>query len=94
MSRTPTHDLELVVLVHALNIWQHYLIGNKCEIYIDHKGNKYIFTQSNLNLHQHRWLELIKYYDMEIHYHPRKANMVVDVLSQKAYCHHLVTQAL
>jgi hypothetical protein len=28
----PTHDLELAVVVHALKIWRHYLIGNKCEI--------------------------------------------------------------
>jgi hypothetical protein len=28
----PTHDLEFAVVVHALKIWRHYLIGNKCEI--------------------------------------------------------------
>jgi hypothetical protein len=37
-------------------------------------------------------LELIKDYDLEIHYHPGKANVVNDALSQKTYCHHLVTQ--
>jgi hypothetical protein len=25
-----THDLELTAVVHALKIWRHYLIGNKC----------------------------------------------------------------
>ena len=80
-------------MVHSLKIWRHYLIGNKCEIYTDHKSLKYIFTQSDLNLRQRRWLELIKDYDLEIHYHPGKANMVADALSRKAYCHHLVTQA-
>ena len=40
----PTHDLELAVVVHTLKIWRHYLIGNKCEIYTDHKCLKYIFT--------------------------------------------------
>jgi hypothetical protein len=88
----PTHDLELAVVVHALKIWRHYLIGNKCEIYTDHKNLKYIFTQPDLNLRQRRWLELIKDYNLEIHYHPGKANVVTDVLSQKTYCHHLVTQ--
>jgi hypothetical protein len=68
------------------------LIKNKCEIYTDHKSIKYIFTQPNLNLRQRRWLELINDYNLEIHYHPDKANVVVDALSQKAYCHHLVTQ--
>jgi hypothetical protein len=40
----PTHDLELVAVVHALKIWRHYLLGNVCHIYIDHKSLKYIFT--------------------------------------------------
>jgi hypothetical protein len=40
----PTHDLELEVVVHALKIWRHYLIGHRGEIYSDHKSLKYIFT--------------------------------------------------
>ena len=39
-----THDLELAAVVHTLKIWRHYLIGNKCEIFTDHKSLKYIFT--------------------------------------------------
>ncbi|KAK1681723.1 hypothetical protein QYE76_042571 [Lolium multiflorum] len=35
-----------------------------------------------LNMRQRRWLELIKDYDMEIHYHPGKANVVADALSR------------
>jgi hypothetical protein len=56
----PTHDLELAAVIHALKIWRHYLICYRCEIYSDHKSFKYIFTQTDLNLRQHRWLELIK----------------------------------
>ena len=81
----PTHDLELATVVHALQIWRHYLIGNKCEIYTDHKSLKYIFTQSELNLRQRRWLELIKEYNLDLHYHPGKANVVADALSCKAH---------
>ena len=44
------HDLELAVVVHALKIWRHYLIGNKCEIFMNHKSLKYIFTHPDLNL--------------------------------------------
>jgi hypothetical protein len=40
----PTHDLELAAMVHTLNIWRHYLIRHRCEIYSDHKSIKYIFT--------------------------------------------------
>jgi hypothetical protein len=40
-------------------------------------------------MRQRRWLELIKDYDLEIHYHPGKANVVADALSHKSYCHSL-----
>jgi hypothetical protein len=83
----PTHDLELATIVHALKIWRHYLLGNICHVYTDHKSLKYIFTQSKLNMRQRRWLELIKDYDLEIHYHPGKANVVADALSRKASSH-------
>ena len=33
------HDLELVAIVFALKIWRHYLYGEKCFIYTDHKCN-------------------------------------------------------
>jgi hypothetical protein len=46
----PTHDLELTAIVHALKIWRHYLLGNMCNIFTDHKSLKYIFTQSELNM--------------------------------------------
>ncbi|WVZ97281.1 hypothetical protein U9M48_042830, partial [Paspalum notatum var. saurae] len=81
----PTHDLELAAVVHTLKIWRHYLFGQHCEIYTDHKSLKYTFTQNELNMRQQRWLELIKDYDMEIHYHPGKANVVADALSRKSY---------
>jgi hypothetical protein len=83
----PTHDLELAAIVHALKIWRHYIMGTKCQVYIDHKGLKYIFTQKDLNLRQRHWFELIKDYDLEIHYHPGKANLVADALSQKEHVH-------
>jgi hypothetical protein len=82
-------DLELATVVHALKIWCHYLLGNICHIYMDQKSLMYIFTQSELNMRQRRWLELIKDYDLEIYYHPRKDNVVSDALSRKASCHYL-----
>jgi hypothetical protein len=89
----PTHDLELATVVHTLKIWRHYLLGNTCHLYTDHKSLKCIFTQSELNMRQRRWLELIKDYDLEIHYHPRKANVVADALSRKVSCHCLTVRA-
>jgi ribonuclease HI len=83
----PTHGLELAAVVHALKIWRHYLMGTRCNIYTDHKSLKYIFTQADLNMHQRRWLELIKDYNLEEHYHPDKENVVADALSLKVRCY-------
>ena len=89
-----THDLELAAVVHSLKTWRHYLIGNRCDVYTDHKSLKYIFTQKDLNLRQRRLLELIKDYDMKLHYHPGKANVVVDALSRKSYANILESKGL
>ena len=79
-----THDLELAAIVFALKIWRHYLFGERCHIYSDHKSLKHLMTQRNLNLRQRRWLELLKDYELVIDYHPGKANVVADALSRKA----------
>jgi hypothetical protein len=90
----PIHDLEFAVVVHALKIWRHYLMEKRCELYTDYKNLKYIFTQSNLNLRQRRWLELIKDYDLGINYHPEKANVVVDALSRGSHVSQLVVDSM
>jgi hypothetical protein len=41
----PTHDLELVVVVFALKSWWHYLYGEACDIYTNHKSLKYILLR-------------------------------------------------
>ena len=80
----PTHDLELAAIVFVLKMWRHYLYGEKCFIYTDHKSLKYLPSQRELNLRQRRWMELIKDYDCVIDYHSEKANVVADALSRKS----------
>jgi hypothetical protein len=58
-------------------------------IYTDHKNLKYIFTQSDLNMRQRRWLELIKDYELEVHYLSGKTNVVADAMSRKAHYNYL-----
>ena len=79
----PTHDLELVAMIFALKIWRHFLFGETCEIFIDHKSLKYLFSQKELNMRQRKWFELLKDYDCIIQYHPGKANVVADALNRK-----------
>ncbi|GKF06668.1 retrovirus-related pol polyprotein from transposon 17.6, partial [Tanacetum coccineum] len=78
-----THDLEVGAVVFALKIWRHYLYGTKCTVFTDHKSLQHILNQKELNMRQHRWLELLSDYDCEIRYHPGKANVVADALSRK-----------
>ncbi|KAG8499237.1 hypothetical protein CXB51_005743 [Gossypium anomalum] len=80
-----THDLELATIVFALKTWRHYLFGEKCHVFSYHKSLKYLMTQKDLNLRQRKWLELLKDYELVIDYHPGKANVVADALSQKSF---------
>ena len=81
----PTHDLQLATIVFALKIWCHYLYGEQFEVFSDHRSLKYIFTQRDLNMRQHKWMEYLEDYDFNLHYHPGKANVVVDALSRKSW---------
>nr|GEU81636.1 putative reverse transcriptase domain-containing protein [Tanacetum cinerariifolium] len=78
-----TYDMELGVVVFALNIWRHYLYETKSVIYTDHKSLQHIFNKKELNMRQRHWIELFSDYDCEIRYHPGKANVNADALSRK-----------
>ena len=43
-KRYLTYDLELAAIVFALKIWRHYLLGERFELFIDHKSLKYLFS--------------------------------------------------
>ncbi|GKB11059.1 putative reverse transcriptase domain-containing protein [Tanacetum coccineum] len=81
------------IKVFALKIWRHYLYGNKCTVFTDHKSLQHILNQKELNMRQRRWLELLIDYDCEIRYHPGKANVVADALSTKERIKPLRTKA-
>jgi hypothetical protein len=44
-----THGLGIVTIVHALNMWRHYLTGKKFELRTYHNGLKKQIGQPNLN---------------------------------------------
>ena len=76
--------MELAAIVFALKAWRHYLYGEQFEMFSNYKSLKYIFTQGDLNIRQHMWMEYLKDYDFTSHYHPGKVNVVADALSRKS----------
>ncbi|MCO5548937.1 hypothetical protein L7F22_002401 [Adiantum nelumboides] len=56
----PTHDLELLAVIHTLKLWRHYLLSRKFQLVTDHKSLKWIFTQPNLNMRQEDGLNFFR----------------------------------
>lgn len=75
--------MELAAVIYAIMIWRHYLYGEKCHMFTDHKSLKYLSTRKEFNLRQYRWVELLKDYDFIVDYHPGKANVVAHELIRK-----------
>jgi hypothetical protein len=79
----PTHDREMLAIIHAFKVWRHYLAGSKTTVQTDHEALKYISTQPTLSKRQARWVEFIQQFDYDIKYKPGIGNRVADALSRK-----------
>ncbi|GJW67163.1 putative reverse transcriptase domain-containing protein [Tanacetum coccineum] len=89
-----THDMELGAIVFSLRLRRHYLYGTKCMVFTNHKSLHYILNQKELKMRQCHLIKLLSDYDCEICYHPGKANVVADALSQKERIKPLRVRAL
>ncbi|GKD15115.1 putative reverse transcriptase domain-containing protein [Tanacetum coccineum] len=89
-----TQDLELGAVMFALKTWRHYLYVTKSVIYTDHKSLHHIFDQKELNMRRRRWIELFSDFDIEICYHPRKANVVAEALSEASKVENATTEMM
>src|SRR5882762_7301926 len=89
-----THDLELAAIVHALNMWRHYLMGRRFELRTYHCGLKYLFDQATLNARKVRWLEFLCEFDFEIKHIKGKENKVADALSRKMQEMHVASLSI
>ena len=83
-TRYPTHDKELLAIVHALHKWRHYLHAQHFTIHTDHQSLRYIQTQPHLNGRQARWVEFLAEFDFTIEYKPGESGLmrVPDALSR------------
>ncbi|GJS06402.1 putative reverse transcriptase domain-containing protein [Tanacetum coccineum] len=73
---------------------RHYLYRTKSVIYTDHKSLQHIFDQKELNMRQRRWIELFSDYECKIRYHPRKANVMADALSEASKVENAIAEIL
>lgn len=85
-----THDLELEAIIHALNMWRHYLLGRKFVLMITHNRLRFLFDQLNLNVRYARWLATISEFEFEIRYVKGNENMVANALSRRVQMNHVV----
>jgi hypothetical protein len=78
-----TRDLELAVVMLALELWRHYLVGRNFELKMNHQSLKHLFAQRDLNARQRRWSEFMSEYDFGISYIKGKENVVPNALSRR-----------
>lgn len=84
-----SHALELAVIIHALKMWRHYLLGRRFVLKSDRSGLRYLFNQPNLNVRKARWLATLSEFDFQIRYMKGNENQVADALSRRVQVNHI-----
>ena len=79
----PTHEQELLAVIHALRTWRYYLDGTHFIVYTDHATLRHFPTQPKLTRRQARWMELLQEYDFDFKYKRGTDNIVPDALSRR-----------
>jgi hypothetical protein len=77
------YEKEMLAILHVVDLWCPYLLGQWFQIKIDHQSLKYFLEQHICSPKQQKWLTKLFGYDYEIIYNKGKYNVVVNALSQK-----------
>jgi hypothetical protein len=80
-----THDLELAVVIQALKMWWHYIMGRKFLLLDDNNGVKFLFSQQDLNARKERWIAFLSEFDFEVRNIKGKENKVADALRRNCF---------
>ena len=73
----------MLVILHAVELWRPYLLGQRFQIKTDHQSLKYFLEQHISSQEQQKWVTNLFRYDYEIIYKKGKDNVVADALSRK-----------
>ena len=79
----PIHEKEMLAIMHDIDLWHPYLLGQCFQIKTDHQSLKYFLEQCISSQEQQKWVTKLFGYDYEIIYKKGKDNVVADALSRK-----------
>jgi hypothetical protein len=79
----PIYEKEMLAIMHAVELWRPYLLGQRFQTKTDHQSLKYFLEQRISSQEQQKWVTKIFRYDYEIIYKKGKDNVMADALSQK-----------
>jgi hypothetical protein len=71
----------MLAILHVVDLWCPYLLGQCFQIKTDHQSLKYFLEQCISSPEQQKWVTKLFGYDYEIIYKKGKDNVVVDALS-------------
>jgi hypothetical protein len=77
------YEKEMLAILHVVDLWCHYLLGQRFQIKTDHQSLKYIMEQCISSPEKQKWVTNLFGYYYEIIYNKGKDNVVLDALSQK-----------
>lgn len=77
------HEKEMMVVVHRLCTWRHYLLGSRFVVKIDKVATSYFLTQKKLSPKQARWQVFLAEFDFVMVYKLGRINLIADALSRK-----------
>jgi hypothetical protein len=77
------YEKEMLAILHVVDLWCPYLLGQRFQIKTDHQSLKYFLEQRISSPEQQKWVTKLFGYDYEIIYKKGKDNVVADALSRK-----------
>jgi hypothetical protein len=77
----PIYEKEMLAILHAIELWHPYLLGQRFQIKTDHQSLKYFLEQRISSHEQQKWVTNLFGYDYEIIYKKGKDNVMADALS-------------
>jgi hypothetical protein len=75
------YEKEMLAILHAIDLWLPYLLGQRFQIKTDNQSLKYFMEQHISSPEKQKWVTKLFGYDYEIIYNKGKENVVADALS-------------